>query len=80
MIGDLICTACAGPDVVSVQAGQDAEYWPGRGLDAQDVGVTPILLRPATRDIAWCLKCWIAKFRTNASASPLTPQDRPHAD
>lgn len=70
MIGDLTCTPCGSTDVMSICPGADAIYWVGRSLDDQDIGVAPLLLTPAVPTVCYCLRCWIATFRMNASASP----------
>lgn len=61
------CSFCPSTDVISVETGEEAEYWPGRSLDDQDFGGAPILLKRAKADICWCLRCWIAAFRRVAA-------------
>lgn len=66
MLADLRCDGCGSEEVMSITPGTDAEYWPGRSFEGQDIGVAPILLCAATRDICYCWPCWLAKFRANA--------------
>lgn len=52
----LRCTRCKSTDVLAI--------WPGN--DRGDVGLLPFPLLPGRPVKAWCEKCWLERFGTDA--------------